>query len=186
MKRFLGALVVAIVAAGFGVPAGADEPDAKAVLDKAIKALGGEEKLAKAKTLTWKSKGTISIMDNDNPVSMKATAQGLNLYRSEFEGEFNGNNVMGVTVLSKDKGWRKFGDNAMEMDDAAIANEKRTIYLAVVPVTVLPLKGEGFKIVSAAETKVDDKPAVAIKATGPDGKEFTLWFDKESGLPGSS
>ena len=26
-------------------------------------------------------------------------------------------------------------------------------------------------------------PAVALKVTGPDGKDFTLYFDKESGLP---
>ena len=33
------------------------------------------------------------------------------------------------------------------------------------------------------EEKVAGKPAVGIKATGPDGKEFKLYFDKESGLP---
>ena len=27
------------------------------------------------------------------------------------------------------------------------------------------------------------KPAAALKVTGPDGKDFTLYFDKESGLP---
>jgi hypothetical protein len=30
---------------------------------------------------------------------------------------------------------------------------------------------------------VDGKPAVGIKVTGPDQKDFTLYFDKESGLP---
>ena len=48
---------------------------------------------------------------------------------SEFEGKFGDNDVKGVTVLSGDKGWRKFGENDMEMDGDAIANEKRRIYL---------------------------------------------------------
>ena len=28
-----------------------------------------------------------------------------------------------------------------------------------------------------------DKPAVILKVTGPDGKDFTLSFDKDSGMP---
>ena len=36
---------------------------------------------------------------------------------------------------------------------------------------------------AAGEEKVGDKPAAILKITGPDGKDFTLYFDKESGLP---
>ena len=48
---------------------------------------------------------------------------------------------------------------------------------------LVPLKGKGFKFVSAADDKVGDKPASVVKVTGPDGKDFTLYFDKTSGLP---
>jgi hypothetical protein len=71
----------------------------------------------------------------------------------------------------------------MEIDEDGIANEKRQIYLQVIPMRILPLKDKGFKVEAAPEEKVGDKPAVGIKATGPDGKDFTLHFDKESGLP---
>ena len=161
----------------------ADEQEAKAVLDKAIKAIGGEEVLGKAKVLTWKAKGTITFGDNDNEFTSQTTAQGLDRSRSEFEGEFNGNTVKGVTVIDGDKGWRKFGDDAMELDDDEVAREKRNLYLQIVPVLLVPLKGKGFKVESAAEEKVGDKPASVLKVTGPDGKDFTISFDKESGLP---
>ena len=88
-----------------------------------------------------------------------------------------------MTVLNGDKGWRKFGDNKMDLDGDALANEKRQIYLQVIPSPLLPLKGKGFKLEAAGEEKVGDKPAVGIKVTAPDGKDFTLYFDKESGLP---
>ena len=55
--------------------------------------------------------------------------------------------------------------------------------LQVIPVTLVPLRGKQFKIETAGEEKVGDKPAVVLKVTGPDGKEFKLSFDKESGLP---
>ena len=93
------------------------------------------------------------------------------------------NEFKGVTVLNGDKGWRKFGDNENEMDADAVTNEKQRINIQAIPTTLVQLKGKGFKIESAAEEKVGDKPAVGIKVTGPEGKEFKLYFDKESGLP---
>jgi hypothetical protein len=33
------------------------------------------------------------------------------------------------------------------------------------------------------EEAVEGKPAVGVRVTPPDGKEFRLYFDKESGLP---
>jgi len=182
MKRLLGALVVAVLS-GLGSQTRADDAGANAILDKAIKALGGEEKLSKAKAATWKAKGTISFNGNENQFSSQMTIDGLDRFRSEFEGTFNGNDVKGVTVLNGDKGWRKFGDNGMELDEDGVANEKRRLYLQVVPATLVSLKGKDFKVETAGEEKVGDKPALGLKVKGPDGKEFTLYFDKESGLP---
>jgi hypothetical protein len=48
---------------------------------------------------------------------------------------------------------------------------------------LVPLKGKGFQIEMAGEEKVGDKAAVILKVKGPDGKDFTLSFDKETGLP---
>ena len=49
--------------------------------------------------------------------------------------------------------------------------------------TLVGLKGKDFKLAAAGEEKVDGKPAAGIKVTGPDQKDFTLYFDAESGLP---
>jgi hypothetical protein len=48
---------------------------------------------------------------------------------------------------------------------------------------MVTLKEKGFKYETGGEEKVGDKPAVILKITGPDGKDFTLYLDKESGLP---
>jgi hypothetical protein len=158
--------------------------DAKAVIAKAIKAVGGEEKIAKAlKGFSLKEKGTLSIMGSDNPISIEVTAAGLDKYRSKFKGEFGGMEIEGVTVLSGDKGTRSFAGMDMEMDKEGIASEKRNIYLAVIASLVLPLNEKGFKSEAAGEEKVDGKAAVVLKVTGPDGKDSKLYFDKETGLP---
>jgi hypothetical protein len=183
MKRLLGAFFAVMLASGMAITARADDTDPNAILDKAIKALGGEEKLKKAEAISWKSKGTITFNGNDNEIKVHATAKGLDHYRQEMDGEFGGEPRKFVVVLGGDKGWRKFGDEPMEMDGDAVANQKRNVYLLVLPVTLVSLKDKAFKLEPAGEAKVDDKPAVGIKVTGPDQKDFTLYFDKESGLP---
>jgi hypothetical protein len=182
MKWLPGVLVAAILLPVLGGPARGDDKDTTAIVDKAIKALGGEAKL-KGKAVTWKAKGTITFMGNDNEFTTKVTAQGLDRYHGEFEGEFGDNKVKGVTVLDGKKGWRKFNDMGGEMDKDALANEKRTNYLRIVPVTVVPLKGKGFKVKDAGEKKVAGQAAVGLDVTGPDGKTFKLYFDKKTGLP---
>jgi hypothetical protein len=184
MKRLLGAVLMALLVVGPSRPGrAADDKDVQAVLDKAIKAMGGAEKLGALKAVTWKAKGKITFGDSDNEFTMTTTVQGLDHSRSEFEGEFGGNKIMGVSVLSGDKGWRKFGDTVMELDKDGLANEKRTLYLQMVPVTLVQLKDKGFKVESAGTEKIGTKPAAVLKVTGPDGKDFKLFFDQESGLP---
>jgi hypothetical protein len=157
----------------------AAEGDAKAILDKGINALGGEEKLAKAEALNWKTKGSIKFNDNENDFSGQVTIKGLDHFRRESAGD----QFSVVVVLAGDKGWRKFGDNMTELEGEGLANEKRRVYLEVIPATLVGLKGKGFKYEAGGEEKVGDKPAVSLKVTGPDDKTFTIYFDKESGLP---
>jgi hypothetical protein len=69
------------------------------------------------------------------------------------------------------------------LDNDAVAHEKQRIYLTIIPVTIVPLQGKHFKVEAIGEERVEGKPAVGIKGTGPDGKEFRLYFDKQTGLP---
>jgi hypothetical protein len=161
----------------------ADEAQVNQVLDKAIKALGGEANLSKALNVHWKSKAKVTIEGNENEMTSEVTTEGLDHQRVVFDGEFNGNKVEGLSILSGNKGWRKLGGNVMELDEDAVKNEKRNLYLAIVGTTVLPLKGNGFKVETAPDETINGKPAAGLKVTGPDGKDFTIYYDKESGLP---
>ena len=57
-------MLLAAAVSHVGAPSRADESQVNQVLDKAIKALGDEEKLSKAEAFTWKSKGKITIEGN--------------------------------------------------------------------------------------------------------------------------
>jgi hypothetical protein len=152
-----------------------DDKEVNAILDKAIKALGGEKQLIDFKAATWKSKGKMIFGGNENPMDAQITIEGLKRYRNEYVAEFNGNEVKGVNVLNGDKGWRAVGGNLMELDENGLVRTKRTLYLQMIPTTILPLKSEDFQVEKAGDE--------VLKITGPDKIEFKLYFDKKTGLP---
>jgi hypothetical protein len=184
MNRSLGAVVVLVFSLNCGLgsvrPVFAADEDAAAILDKAIKAAGGEEKLSKVEAFQSKGKGKITFGDNTNDFKSQTTVQGLDRYRLDVKNE--NDEVTFQVVVSGEKGWRKFGENTNEMSADDLSNEKRSIYLSVAPVLPVIMKGKGFKIARAGEEKVGDKPAANLKVTAPDGKDFTISFDKETGL----
>src|SRR5262245_47596322 len=159
MNRFFSALVLTLVSSGL-TSALAD--DAAAIVDKGIAALGGKEKLSQAKVITWKAKGKITLGDNESEFTSQSTIRDLSHSRGEFEGDFGDNKFQAITVIAGDKGWRKFGDMNMELDADSLANEKRTLYLQAIPITLLPLKEKEFKVEAAGEDKVGNAAAVAI------------------------
>ena len=159
----------------------ADDP--KAIVDKGIKALGGEEKLSKVKAYSWKSKGKIKFMENEGEFTSEGTIQGLDHLHTKFSGDFGGMKIEAVAVLAGDKGWRSFGGMTTDLEGDTLANEKRSLYLQVIPATLVPLKDKSYKLQADKEDKIGDKTVVGVKVTGPDGKDFSIFFDKESGLP---
>jgi len=161
----------------------AADPAAQAVIDKAIKALGGEARLTKAAICQYKAKGKIVLSGFEGDVAITVTLDRLERRKAEFEGEFAGNRYHGITVVDGDKGWRKFAEMGMPLDTELLANEKRLLYMQSAMLTVVPLNGSGFRVESAGEDRVGDQPATLLKVTGPDGKDFKIWFDKVSGLP---
>lgn len=180
MKRaILGLFILGCFTMG-GVSATAQ--DASAVIDKAIKAHGGEEALGKVKAYSVAGKTKLYFGGNESDATVKQTVQGIDHLRQEFDGDFGGNPVHGVMVHAGDKVWNRFNDMEFPMEEAQIANTKRTTYMNATAVTLLPLKSKEFKTALAGEEKVSDKLAIGVKVTGPDGKDFTMYFDKETGL----
>ena len=111
MKRFLGAvLAVSLVCVSSGVSR-ADEKDATAILDKAIKALGGEEKLSKDQGVFGEGQRerSRSAATTTNSRSRRPTRASITTGRSSKASSVTMTS-RATTVLNGDKGWRKFGD----------------------------------------------------------------------------
>ena len=180
--RLVRGLLVGLVLT-FGSSFARADDGAPAILDKAIKALGGEEALGKFKASSMKGKGTINVMGNDNPFSVVVTMKGLDHSRQEIEAEFGGMKIKFMSILAGNKGWRSFAGMTMELEGDALNEAKRAQYLQLMTMNPTVLKGKGFKVATAPSEKVGDKTALGLKITGPDGKTSTMYVDEASGLP---
>jgi hypothetical protein len=179
----LQAVIFAALVLAATSPALADDA-ADAIINKAIKAMGGEARLAKA--TTSKVKGTFALPDSAFEFTIEHTIDGIDRERSTFEGDFGGNKSTTVTVIDGDKGWIKVGAmEVRELEGEELADQKWALFSQSMHLALVPLKRKDlkFKTESVPDERVGDKPAAGVKVTGPDNKDFTIYFDKETGLP---
>jgi hypothetical protein len=185
MRRFHRAFFVAVVLLAPVSIATADDREVAAILSKAMKALGGEDKLSKIEAVTWKTTGWINMLyqgPEHFKLACELTVAGLDRSRSELAiFDSGGNNGKIRSVLNGDNTWLDWGDGLKPTRNAA--GLKRSLYLAMIPVTLAPLKDPRFKIEVGGDEKVGDRPAVVLNVTCPDGETIKVSFDKESGLP---
>jgi serine/threonine protein kinase len=154
--------------------------DAQSVLNRAIEALGGAQRLGSIKAVTWTARRTRQNSDfSSNSVT---TMQGIDQMRIEGQSGVNNDGRKFLTVLNSDKGWRK-QSSTWEMSPEELSYYKRTAYLEWIPILLTPLRSNRFQVALAGEENIGGRPAVALKITPPDGKEYTLYFDKNDGLP---
>ncbi len=183
MRRVIltaAALVLGLLAAG--AARADDKDDVKALLDKGIKSLGGEEKLSKLKGATWKVKGKVYFGGNEIDYKGDFAMRVPDKYVAKIEGDFNGMTFQIASGVDGDKAWRKGFDGAInDLEGDELARERTQLFLQSA-MTLLPLKAAGVALKPAGEEKVDGKPALALSVTPKGCKEVKIFLDKETGL----
>jgi hypothetical protein len=176
------ALVLALAPALYADPAA----DAKAVVDKAIKAMGGADKLAKTPATTFKCKATVSDDGKkEGEFSGTWTIQLPDKYRGELEISHDGRTETVTLVINGNKGWahevnRNKTEDAPEEALNIIKADFGALHLAH---CLVPLTGKEYKLSSLGEVKIDNRPAVGVKVERKDLPDMDLFFDKETHLP---
>jgi hypothetical protein len=150
----------------------AEEP--KEIIEKAIKATGGEEKLAKFKAQTWAAKGTYYGAGEGQPYTAEYAVQLPDKIRVDIKNVF-------ILVYDGDKGWMKMGDNAQEMTAEQLAEQKEQQHAHYIT-TLLPLKGQDYTLATLGDSKVGDHPVVGVKVSSKGRRDVNLYFDKDTNL----
>ena len=183
MRRLLipCALVLALAALGRAD----DAADAKAVVEKAIKARGGADNLAKYKADVLKVKGAVHVSGLDIDFTGEISFQQPDKSRTVIEGTVMGTNFKSTRVVNGDKGWiddllgaaRQQRDMSKEelAEERESQNANSIIRLAV-------LTDKAYTLSTVGESKVGDKAAVAILVKRKGYRDVSLFFDKKTHL----
>jgi len=160
-----------------------DQADARAVIDRALKAMGGEEKVARCSAGTLKCKVTGN--QNGQQVTLAGTGAWQGLDKIRFDGELtaDGEARKFFLVINGDSGWAKKGDDVRDAPEGLVPALKTAFYAMQMPYLLPGLKNEAFTLAPQGGQKVDDKEAVAFSVAHKDRATVTVLFDKDTGLP---
>jgi major membrane immunogen (membrane-anchored lipoprotein) len=179
-SKFLVAVLL-LAAAGCVVSAG-DSAEARAILDRAIGATGGEEALSRIKAVRYRGKGSLFTPEKKMAGTFEWTYEGFDRSRGVSVLDDDGKKSTEVEVVNADKGWVKDDDQQTEeLTKDQVASGRETIY-ANWATMLVPLKAPGVRLAPLAETTVLGRRAVGILVTQNRRPDLKMYFDKESGL----
>jgi outer membrane lipoprotein-sorting protein len=161
--------------AGTALGQGNGSADAKALVEKAIKAAGGADKLAKCKASTWSEKGIYYGQGNGIDYTGKYAVQWPDKFRMEIEGAF-------TIVINGDKGWLKTGEGTMELPKDQLDEHREGRHARYITTLLPVVQDPGYTLATLKETTVGSKPALGVKVSSKGHRDVSLYFDKESGL----
>ena len=158
----------------------ADEP--KDILEKAIKAHGGEKVLTKYQAAELKTKGKIDLPGVGEVEFTQETSYMLpNKYRDSMELKIQGQNIPVLTLVNGDKISIEANGQAVAIDDK-IKEAVKIIPQILKIQRLVPLRDKKYELSIIGEDKVEGKKVVGIRVSGKKQKEVSLYFYKDSGL----
>jgi len=153
--------------------------DASSVIDKAIKAVGGEAKLSRLKAVTLPLKSRFHYGNRETNFSGECSV--LETDKLLILGESDGVAMRGV--FNPLGVWAKFGEQVEEARAGAVPAIRKGLYALRTAQMLLPLKDKVVTLSPAWDGQVGDRPALLVKATHKDHGDLLFYFDKQTGLP---
>jgi hypothetical protein len=177
-------VALGLILAAAAQSAADDQADIALLIGKAVKAMGGQEKLSKLHAASWKGKLTHQLGDKTLTIVHEASVQAWGKYRIEAELQAGGGSRKILAVINGDKGWGAENMGKVEeIPKDALAVWRDSLY----PVRVCQLlpspNDKALKMSPLGEIKIGNRDAVGIQITHKDHKDVNLFFDKDNGLP---
>src|SRR5438045_2362688 len=154
MRRLIFAALAVALSVGITSRALADD-ETQAIIEKAIKAHGGREKLSKERTVQSKTKGTIELLGG-LAFSQEITIQLPKQLKEVMDLEVGGMKVTVTTALNGDKAWITANGKDIEVTDKIMTELTEGVYRAEV-MGMVKLNDKKYELSSLGDVTVNDK-----------------------------
>jgi hypothetical protein len=181
MRHLLLSLGTAGLLVVLAEPARAQE-DPRAIVERAVKALGGLDKITQVKAVHRRSRGV--YLTENSPFTVDSFSQDPGLLKLIIQSRDPDNPSTRVLVLEGDKGWLSMGGVVTDFDEELQTRFKKARHADRVSglVALLRDKEKRYTLTALGESQVKGKPAVGVKVAAQGQPDISLFFDKATGL----
>jgi hypothetical protein len=180
MRRLVGVWCVAAALCG-GEVRGDEETEVRAVLDRAIAAHGGAEKLARYTAATMKIRGRLHNGQGETCDFSGLTAAVPRKLRVEVYLNVLGRECKTVHVLNGDRGWVAQNDRVRPLTREQLEEEQEHLHAGVVT-HLLNLRDKRYKLSPLGESNLHGRNAVGVRVRHKGRRDVNLYFDRYTGL----
>ena len=162
--------------------AAAARQKAMEIIERAIKAQGGDERIAKMQTMARRLKAKVFLPDGKEvPFQLDNVWQMPDRYRSTLTMSINNLPIVRTLIINGDKGWIDINGYAKELTPREMQEFKDQIY-AERMCQLAPLRRTDCKFMILDEIKIARRTIQGINIERPGHRDVNLYFDKATGL----
>jgi hypothetical protein len=151
--------------------------DALKVIERGIRAHGGETALTKAQAGTRKCLGSVVVGAESVPFTQVQEFSYPDKQRLKVDLQKRGTTL---SVVNGKQGWFLAGGTMSEMG-AAVKEEVRQDLRIWYLTTLTPLRKEPYELKPVTDARVDGKVVSGVKVSSADQRDVILYFDNDSG-----
>lgn len=155
----------------------------RAVVEKAIRAHGGAEKVAKLRIMRIKVEGTMALAPGqpEVPFVLEDWWQMPGQYKTTASYELGGKTVSQTQAIDGQVGWLQFDGQVQNLPKEAVAEMREQKYAEDLDRLGF-LADKGTEVTALGEAKVAGRAATGVVVKAQGHRDVKLYFDAESGL----
>jgi hypothetical protein len=178
----LGILPPALAFLLFTSAAARAQDTPRALIERAIKAHGGEEKLRRLRADKVKVKGVLVVGSREAPFTGETSVQLPSQFKNVLQITVDNRTFSLVQVLNGEQAHIVVDGQPQKLEPAALAEMRETLHLDRAIRLVPLLTDRLFDLTVLPETKVQGKPVQGIRVTAKGRKELRMYFDRATSL----
>jgi hypothetical protein len=164
-------------------PAALADDKARALVENAIKFHGGEEKIARLRTMRIKVAGTMDLIPGQPAVAftIEDVWQMPDKYRTTANLTVMGMKIVQTQVINGEQGWAAMNGQAQDLPKEAVAEMREQKYAEDLDRLGF-LKDKNIDLSVLDDVQVNGKSAAGVLVKAKGHREVKLYFDKATGL----
>ena len=172
--------VIALTLGGAGAVRAQDA--ARELIERAVKAHGGAEALARSRAEKVKFKGNIVLRGHNVPFLAETTVQLPAQYKYLIEMNDGTDKTTILHIINGNNVYVAINGQPQKLDAASQSEIRNGMELQRAQRLLPLLEDKSYQLALLDEVKVNDRPAAGVRVTGRGRREMRLYFDKEFGL----